>query len=677
MSVPGSRRVAGLGCLRAALMVTALVGALTGPLVGASAQSAQTVPPMRPVPTTASASDPVDIAVLVDASRSMTAQDFTREVRAAAVLGQGEISNDSTVTVIAFADSERLDEEPVNQLCPVTALTVAGREELSTCLASRAYWGTRIGPGTDFPAALDFAMGRLREQGSDRARKAVFLMTDGKMDVSDAPAYGADPASRMTQGRKRLESTLARARQDHVQIWPIGMGPGADRQELQSLAASGFTTACSTVPASTPRAQVVVSSDLMDSLTTAFAASRCAQTTFGSSGQSRDELTVTVPLDAAHVSLILAKQDRRVTAAFFDPAGHRVPTTGTFAGSSFEAGGRNGPVESMRISDPLPGVWTVLLTAPDGLRLEETALYALWRPELRPSLSISPASPRPGERVTAVMRLLSPRGVPVTDPKSISRVAARLEVTPHQEEPAEEPMRDDGRGPDEKAHDMLFTTQVVVPADATGEVSFVSHVSADESEVTGKGTLATTISTAQRPLTARVSALGGTSHPGSKVSGSLFVANGDARPHTLRLSVVDAVQAVSVEPDTITVPPGATRSIGITLVLGRSVQLGSVGGLLRVADTSQSERLVDTTFLSVAVTPGPTWWQRQRGVILGATAALLTATVALASLRTRQRSRVDRLILMLASSTWYGVIVQTSADAPPARPVDPPNHSTG
>ncbi|MDX2935568.1 vWA domain-containing protein [Streptomyces ipomoeae] len=667
--------VQGIGRVRSALMLTTLGGALVGSLIGAPTHSAQTAL-MRPGVTMASVSDPVDIAILVDASASIRPHDFTRQVRAAAVLGQGEISNDSTVTVIAFADSQKRDEKPVNQLCPVTALTVAGREELSTCLDSRAYWGTRIGKGTDFPSALDFAMGRLREQGSDQARDLIFLMTDGRMDVSAAPAYGADPATRMAQGEKRLRSTLARARQDHVQIWPIGMGSGANRQELRSLADGGFTTPCSTGPASSSRAQVVQSADhLMDSLTTAFAASRCDRHTSGTSANSRNELTVTVPVHAGRVSLILAKQDPRVTATYFDPAGHHVPTTGDFGGSGFEASGGNGPVESLRISNPLPGVWTVLLTAPEGLSLEETDLRAVWRPELRPSLSISPASPRPGERVTAVMRLLSPRGVPVTDPESIPGVAARLEITPRQEEPAEETMRDDGLGPDVKARDMLFTAQVVVPANATGEVSFVSRVSAHGAEVTGNGALATTISTAQRPLTARVSALEEASYPGGRVSGSLLVANGDAHPHTLKLSVVEAAQAVSVEPNTVTVKPGAALNIDITLVLGESVQLGSVGGLLRVADASQDGRLVDASFLSVTVTPGPTWWERQRGVTLCATAVLLAATVALASVRSRQGSRLDRVVLTLASSTWYGVIVQTSAAVPPHRPVDPPNRS--
>ncbi|MGW4873738.1 vWA domain-containing protein [Streptomyces chartreusis] len=372
-------------------MLTTLGGVLAGSLIGAPVHPKQAAAPIRPALSMASASDPVDIAVLVDASASITPHDFTRQVRAASVLGQGETSNDSTVTIIAFANAEHHDEEPVNQLCPVTALTVAGREELSTCLDSRAYWGTRIGMGTDFPSALDFAMGRLREQGSDQAQDLVFLMTDGRMDVADAPAYGSNRATRMEQGERRLRSTLARARQDHVQIWPIGMGSNVDQQELQSLATGGFTTPCTTSPANSPRAHVVQSADsLLDSLTTAFAASRCDRHTSGASANSRNELTVTVPVHARSVSLILAKQDPHVTAAYFDPAGHRVPTTGDFGGSDFEAGGGSGRVESLRISNPLPGVWTVLLTAPEGLRLEETDLRAVWRPELRPSLSLAP-----------------------------------------------------------------------------------------------------------------------------------------------------------------------------------------------------------------------------------------------------------------------------------------------
>ncbi|MCP9986013.1 VWA domain-containing protein [Streptomyces sudanensis] len=191
--------------------------------------------------------------MVVDQSDSLSDEDLAREVEAAALLVQGEISERSRAAVIGFGSSEKPGQSPVREVCPLTVADSAGRQLLSDCVQRLARRDpARVGPGTDFPAAVRQAVTRLTEKGAPATPKVVFLLTDGRLDVDDSPEYGADPAARRANGAKRLADELARARRERVQIWPLGFGTAIDRATLTGMAEGGYRGGCADLPSATP-----------------------------------------------------------------------------------------------------------------------------------------------------------------------------------------------------------------------------------------------------------------------------------------------------------------------------------------------------------------------------------------------------------------------------------------
>lgn len=132
------------------------------------------------------------------------------------------------------------------------------------------------------------AVDRLSEGADSAVPKVVFLLTDGKLDVSDSPEYGTDAASRQANGAKRLTEELARARRESVQIWPLGFGSQIDKAALTAMAEGGYRNGCADLPGATPRMRVVDSSAEIDkALQETFAAARCAQIAHGTVGKPR------------------------------------------------------------------------------------------------------------------------------------------------------------------------------------------------------------------------------------------------------------------------------------------------------------------------------------------------------------------------------------------------------
>ncbi|HEY9373270.1 MAG TPA: VWA domain-containing protein, partial [Streptomyces sp.] len=89
------------GALFLAGALLALSGPLGAPTAAAPGHAAQRVAAPSEGP------DPIDFAVVVDQSKSLPAQDLAREVEAAALIAQGEISDRSRATVIGFGSSEK------------------------------------------------------------------------------------------------------------------------------------------------------------------------------------------------------------------------------------------------------------------------------------------------------------------------------------------------------------------------------------------------------------------------------------------------------------------------------------------------------------------------------------------------------------------------------------------
>ncbi|WP_051722385.1 VWA domain-containing protein [Streptomyces albus] len=617
----------------------ALVGlaALTA-LVTLAAAPASPAPVAAPAPggvraaeteKAAEGADPIDFAVVVDQSKSLSADDLAREVEAAALIAQGEISERSRAAVIGFGSSEKPGQSAVREVCRLTVADAVGRNHLSDCVKQLSRRDERrMGPGTDFPAALRQALDRLTEDGEPAVPKVVFLLTDGRLDVRDSRAYGDDPRSRTEEAEEQLTEQLARAREKSVQIWPLGFGD-VDRRMLTGMAAGGYRNGCADLPSARPRMRVLDgSAEIGKALQETFAAARCARVAQGTVGKPPADLTVTIPEIATDGSITVSKHDPKVTATYFDPRGRKVPTRGTFDGSVFEATGQNGPVEALRVKNPRPGKWRVHLEAPEGHRDREVAVRAIWQGKLRSAVTLDPASPRPGEKTVVEVRMQTRRGVVIDDPEQLEGIKVSARLSGSGFEPVSVPLGDDGKGPDRKAGDVRFTGTLTVPEDADGDLALRAEMSAPG--VTGdRRPLNARVTVGTPPVTAGLTVERGTVHPGGEVRGTLEVRNSDSTAHTLRLSLADRPPGggVRISPATVEVPAGADEAFPLTLSLDPGVAPGEIGGRITVADADDGGRVLANSFIGVVVEPVPTLWDEWWGAFLAGALLLLALAV--------------------------------------------------
>ncbi|MFJ3901332.1 VWA domain-containing protein [Streptomyces sp. NPDC090025] len=666
----------GLRPRRAGALLAGLLLALSVPFGTAGAVPG--APPAAPAADPAESADPIDFAVVVDQSKSLADQDLARETEAAALISQGEISERSRAVVIGFGSSERSGQSPVNEVCPLTVVDSAGRQKLSDCVPALNHRDeARMGPGTDFPAAIRQAVAALTkapdttlDAKAPKTPKVVFLLTDGRLDVGDSPEYGTDPASRPSNGEKALTDELAKARSAGVQIWPLGFGDKIDQAALKAMAEGGFRGACNDVPDSIPRARVVGGSAGIDkALQETFAAARCARIAEGDTGKPPADLFVSIPPIATDGSLTVSKHDPKVRVTYFDPKGHEVPTHGEFDGSAFEVSGQDGPVEALRVRNPLPGRWRVRIDAPEGHRDREVAVRAIWQGRLRAAVVLDPVAPRPGQDAVVEVRLQTRRGVVITDPHQLEGVTVTARLTGAGGfAPVSARLTDDGKGPDKTAGDVRFTGGLVVPAGATGALEITADMSAP-GVTSDRVPFHTYITEGTQLLTAQVSVERATVHPGDTVRGWVDIDNKDSAPHTLRLALeddgADATTGTTgttgtgspsgassgagagagpggprITPGTVVAAPGPDGRAEFTLTVPKGTPVGALGGRLVVVDTGQGDRKLDAVFLDIQVEAPPTWWDRWWWAVLaGVVVALLLAGFAAVRISVRNRRR--------------------------------------
>jgi hypothetical protein len=577
--------------------------------------------------------DPIDFAVLVDQSASLGEQDLAREVQAAALITQAEISQESRATVIGFGSAERSGQSPVDEVCAPTGLNTTGRQKLSKCVQrlldpDRA----RIGPGTDFPAAVRQARKRLTENGRDVPR-VIFLLTDGKLDVTGSPEYGGDEAERQVTGARQLTEELSTAREQRIQVWPLGFGDEIDRDALRAMAAGGYDSGCAELPDAKPRMRVVGgSADLHRALQETFAAARCAHLEpISPPFRPPGTATVTIPKIATDGSIAVTKHDPAVTVTYLDPNGKEVPLHGSFDGSEFEVSGQDGPVEALRIRDPRPGEWQVRLDAPAGRPAEEATVSVIWQGRIRSSIVLNPSAPRPGEEATVEVRLKTRDGVVIDDPAELAgmRVAVRLSGSGF--EPVDRILSDGaGKPPVSGDGRVAFAGTFTVPATADGDLEVTSEAAAP-GITADQRPYRTRVTEGTGPVDAKLT-LDGEAHPGGSLEGTLVVDNNDDRPHTLRLVLLDRTDedgSIRLDPTTVTIEPGEHSSVPVTVRLGADVPEGTPGGTLAVLDTTDGDRTLYSDFLRITVTPEPGWWDRWgTAAVIGAALALLLSLAA-------------------------------------------------
>ncbi|GAA2453473.1 hypothetical protein GCM10010421_52970 [Streptomyces glaucus] len=607
----------------------------------------------------------VNYAVAVDVSASLTPADVKAEKAAAARIALGDVSASSHVTVFGFAAAESGDQRAVDPVCPRTALDAAGRKTIGACVDKLRGRGEDEGTGTDFPSAIRQGVHDLTTGTDPSEPRVLFLLTDGRMDVTGSPQYG-DPAHREAEGERQLERELANAAAHNVQIWPLGFGSDPDEEQLGRMAAGGYQKGCVALDSARPRAQKVDGAkDVGTALEKIFAAAHCMRHEEGPSERPPATLEIGISPLATVGSIVVDKGDPEVRISYYDPNGHEVPTSGTFRGSRFELAGATGTVEALKIVDPLPGTWKVKAEAPEGHRSLPVAVSVLWQGELRGAITMDPPSPQAGEKVTVTMRLQTREGYEIKDPRDYAGLRVRGELTGDGFRPLALDLSDDGEGADPEASDGSFTGTVRIPRSADGALKVsgtltASGLSADTRSEGGR------VAPGELPVAAALEPLAADTRPGAAVTGLLAVRNTSGTPHTLRLSVADLRPGLlSVDPAEIEVKPGESGTRKVTVEVAPAAVFGDrlgedglrLAGTLTVTDTTDGGRALVRSPLSVRVTPEPGIWDRYWWAFVAA-AVLLALLAAAAVAWTRQhRARRDPYGLVLCLLSEEGDVL--------------------
>jgi hypothetical protein len=585
----------------------------------------------------AAGASPIDFVVLVDESGSIQQSEMNDERAAAALLTQSEISPTSRAAVIGFGSSNAPGESPVDPVCPLTVLDTAGRAQMSTCVNKLTGRTQAQGWDTDFNSAISQALSTLAQDPA-QVPKLIFMLTDGIFDVHNSPQYGADATDRMANGAKALTETLQNAAAQQVEIWPLGFGDQVDGNELATLAAGGYqpTSSCSAHPqAHTVSSSSVVFSTLLE----AFAGARCGnEDVTGSANFTKPQsFTVTIPAVASEGSILVLKRDPSAVVTFHDPEGRVVGTQASAYGSTFEVSGQNTPVESLRITDPVPGAWTVDLSDPAGYDGQQVMAAIVWQGTLRSFITVSPPAPYAGERVTVRVRLQTHAGVVLHDPSQLAGISVSATLTGTGVSGLTVPLNDAGAAPDTTAYDGQFSGYLTVPKTASGSLTLVG-------DVTGKGVVGDqrpvylTVQSAPPLLTGTISMTTHQINPGGAVSGTLLVRNTDGKAHTVafELSELDTGEQAEVVPATITVPAASQQQYKFSVEFGSGTPLGFQPGVVTAVDKTAAVP-VDDGLIDVQIVPLPDFWQQWKTLLLAGTAVLAGLIALLIAQSTRRK----------------------------------------
>lgn len=538
---------------------------------------------------------PIDLVVAVDESGSLSPDDVAQEKAAAATIALGELSAQSRVIVFGFASkgAKPAVESPPCVLEPGAG--AAGREAMSQCIQQNINRrNSGEGDDTDFVSALNQGISDL---GTGDRPKVLFLLTDGRLDVRGDTSYGPDENAQQQHAEDLLKrQVLPKAKERGIQVWPLGFGGDIDQGMLEYFAANGGRAQCDGREV-TPKATVVRDTGgarLLQSMQEAFASARCGGSSFAPpvsiDGGGEVTLKVAIPAVATDGTITVYKADPNVTVTFTDPDGHKAPSSGEVDGSKFELAGNSGTVEALRIRNPKPGDWTVKVVAPAGLSKQLVTASALWQGVLRSVFFLDPPSPAPGQTFTVVMRPHT-RSIEITDPKVLAGLSFSARLTGAGADTSVA-LLDDGKGPDAKANDALYSASFQLPANASGSytvrgVATGTGVAADEHSLTFEP---------GRPqvISAQIEFDRGPVDAGTTRSGVVRVKNDDTAPHEVRLLVKgpSASDSVSVSPATAMAAPGDS-TFTFSLAFASDAR-GPSGGSLQLIDAASGDVVTNT-----------------------------------------------------------------------------------
>ena len=488
------------------------------------------------------------------------------------------------------------------------------------------------GDDTDYAAALAQAMNYLgpgtpySQQSPSGSTKAIFLMTDGGLDVHRDPQYLPDwlPAA-----RHAVDLQLAAAQAANVQVWPLGFGSISppDQQYLDHLATGGTQSACDSREVSRPHATVVQNpSDALDALDALYAAAGCFGTSKSgpvpiNAGQSRT-LQVSIPAIASDVAISVRKGNPAIRVDYVTPDGATV-TGSSRGGSTFQRSGQDTAVDVLHVTDPAPGTWQIRLTAPPGLGQQLVSATAFWQGSVRAVITAYPPSAKDGQPVKVVVSVLGANG-PVTDPATLQQIQVGVSVTgdgvPGR---VNVPVSNAGEGKGTATGAGDYTGSFTAP-DRRSQLTFVGTAQ-------GYG-----LHTTEVPTTVQV---GGPAPllqaaiqfnappsvlPGQSVSGQIVFSNqtGAAQQVRLALSASPAFATVTSLQGTLRVPSGDSP-VSFTIAFGRNSPRGSVLVRASIVDAANPTTVYGNSALTFTVTSPPGILARYGWAIAGAVIALL------------------------------------------------------
>jgi hypothetical protein len=487
-------------------------------------------------------------------------------------------------------------------------------------------------------------------------------MTDGVLDVKNSPSYGKLPARRNAEAMRRLtQQWLPTARDRDTQIWPLGFGADVSKPRLEEFAkgGAGASTRCPTSRQSRPHAAVVVDTgQVIHSLVAALGGARCGQVGPPDRGQvERDkttQLTVKIPPIATDGAITVVKSHPRFRVDFFTPKGVAAPSNGTLSdGESFERSGQSGRVESLRIGDPLPGVWKIKVSDPLGRASHAgVSAFAVWEGALQASLVVSPLLAIPGKKETVEVRVLGRDGGVITGAalKSL-RAEARARAAFG---PLDVLLKlDERRG--------VFVGTFDVPADAAdGSIDVAARVSGsgiasdrrtDSVTIDHTRTIYPTFKLDPPPEV----------HPGEAIDGTLTIDNqGAAIPGALAIGERSPGALLTISGDVGQIPTG-TRRIPFKVVVGEDSPLKPL--FATIVLTIDGKTRIGSVSLDTKVTPKPEfpWWIV---IVAGALVLLmLSATVVVVTRGRRRRSAEASDVRGLVATLWRESIELSSIAA--------------
>jgi hypothetical protein len=606
---------------------------------------------------------PAQIVILVDESGSIQQDDMVREQNAASLLAQSELSTRSTVSIVGFA-SDSGSKPPVDVVCPPLVLAgAAERERIVQCVRDLRKRTIGEGAGTDHAEAFKQALSYLGQGAPTDGPKLVFLLTDGVLDVSDSPRYGVDKTARQRNdaAQQVIRQTLDSARDKGVQVWPLGFGK-VDKNALDGFAAGGFQGSCGpTVPK--PSATVVSSSnDVTGALLRSFSSGRCfgvGAITNSQLGSGRDiEVPVSIPAIATDGSIIVVKNDSRITVDYIDPQGRPVPKSSESDSGKFEVTGETGAVEVLRLANPAPGDWKVRITSPSDVPPQNVLTAVTWQGAAQAVLHIDPPSPAVGQQVTVSLQVVLRGGKPVVQPDLLQGLSFTAEMTGDNLPARPITLQDNGQDPDDAA-DGTYNGRLAIPADVKQGLSFRGRVtglgiSAADAVATVKVApqIPTVLATTTLPtLSAKV-------NPGDSLPASVAIANNSGQRQRIRIVVRgdgDAAITVPAEEATHEVDPGSS-TFDFQMVFGDNSPLRLTTGVVQVVDASDPARILHEKQFKIDVSRPFPWLRWIAITLLG----LGLIAVALYLVGRRRAQEVEGL-LVVANRDEHQVSLQTEA----------------